>query len=146
VAGLADLLLPLVDGLLDLRARGELDALYLVAARFEGAGRYAPARIRVLPWPSAPTDGCLPPSPYTGIEALRAIVSREVLYASIYETLLEALASEHGKRLVMAESARSWLDERIAATRRLAASIRREASTQEVLEVAAAARQLGRRS
>jgi F0F1-type ATP synthase gamma subunit len=67
-------------------------------------------------------------------------VVREFLYASLYETLLEALASEHGKRLVTAESARSWLEERMGATRRLAATLRREASTQEVLEVAFASR------
>jgi F0F1-type ATP synthase gamma subunit len=67
-------------------------------------------------------------------------VLREYLYAVLHETLLEALASEHGKRLATAEAARAWLGERIEATRRLAASIRREASTQEVLEVAVAAR------
>lgn len=145
-AGLADLLIPLVDGLLGLRDRGELDALWLVAARFEGAGRYAPARVRVLPWPAPTADGCLPPSPYVDLAMLRTIVSREYLYASLYETLLESLASEHGKRLVMTESAREWLEQRLEATRRQVASMRRESSTQEVLEVAAAARLLERRS
>jgi F0F1-type ATP synthase gamma subunit len=65
---------------------------------------------------------------------------REYLYATLYETLLEALASEHGKRLVTADSACSWLAERIAATRRRAAAIRRATSTQEILEVVTAAR------
>jgi F0F1-type ATP synthase gamma subunit len=68
------------------------------------------------------------------------VVVREYLYVSLYETLLEAMASEHGKRLVTTESARSWLEERINATRRLAAAIRRETSTQELLEVVVAAR------
>lgn len=140
VAGLAAVLLPLVDTLLSLRAAGKLGALWLVAARFEGAGEYTPVRVPVLP--VAPPAGLpsLLRSPYCDRERLRAVVVREYLYASLYETLLEALASEHGKRLVTAESARAWLDERIGATRRLAAATRCETSTQEVLEVVVAAR------
>lgn len=143
VAGLPGLLLPLVDTLLSLRRGGELGSLWLVAARFEGAGEYAPVRVPVLPV-AAPADlPTLAASPYCGVDHLRAVVVREYLYVSLYETLLEALASEHGKRLVTAESARSWLEERIGATRRLAAAIRREASTQEVLEIVVAARAAG---
>jgi F0F1-type ATP synthase gamma subunit len=140
VAGLTGLLLPLVDTLLSLQRAGELGSLWLVAARFEGAGAYSPMRVRVLPV-VAPAD--LPPvasSPYCDAKQLRAVVVREYLYVSLYETLLEALASEHGKRLVTAESARSWLEERMAATRRLTAALRRESSTQELLEVVAASR------
>ena len=140
VAGLTGLLLPLVDTLLSLRRAGELGSLWLVAARFEGAGAYSPVRVPVLP--VAPPAG-LPPlasSPYCDAEQLRTVVVREYLYVSLYETLLEALASEHGKRLVTAESARSWLEERMAATHRLAAAMRRETSTQELLEVVVAAR------
>lgn len=140
VAGLTSVLLPLVDTLLSLAAKGELGSLWLVAARFEGAGRYAPMRVPVLPVPEATGAAQLPPSPYGDAAHLRTVVVREYLYASLYETLLEALASEHGKRLATAEAARSWLTERIEATRRLTASIRREISTQEVLEVAVAAR------
>jgi F0F1-type ATP synthase gamma subunit len=145
VAGLASTLLPLVDALLSLRARRAFGSLWLVAARFEGAGRYAPMRVPLIPV-RAPADGShLAASPYGDADHLRAVVLREFLYASLYVTLLEALASEHGKRLTMAEAARSWLTERIEATRRLVASIRREASTQEVLEVAVAARAPGLR-
>ena len=140
VAGLTGLVLPLVDTLLSLRSAGELGSLWLVAARFEGAGKYSPVRVPVLPV-VAPAG--LPPlasSPYCEAEQLRTVVVREYLYVSLYETLLEALASEHGKRLVTVESAHSWLEERTATTRRLAAALRRETSTQEVLEVVVAAR------
>jgi F0F1-type ATP synthase gamma subunit len=140
VTGLASVLLPLVDTLVSLAAQGELGSLWLVAARFEGAGRYAPMRVPVLPVPAATGGARLPPSPYGDAAHLRTVVLREYLYASLFLTLLEALASEHGKRLATAESARSWLAERIEATRRLGAALRREASTQEVLEVAVAAR------
>jgi F-type H+-transporting ATPase subunit gamma len=144
VAGLTSLLLPLVDTLLSLRRDGELGSLWLVAARFEGAGEYTPVRVPILPVAPPAGGPFLASSPYCGAEHLRTVVVREYLYASLYETLLEALASEHGKRLVTAESARSWLEERIGATRRLAATIRRETSTQEVLEVVVAARAVQR--
>jgi len=140
VAGLTSLLLPLVDAILSLRRAGQLASLWLVAARFEGAGKYSPVRVPVLPV-SVPADRApLASSPYCDRATLRTVVIREYLYVSLYETLLEALASEHGKRLVTAESARSWLDKRMSATRRLATAIRREASTQELLEVIVASR------
>ena len=140
VAGLTGLLLPLVDTLLSLLGAGELGSLWLVAARFEGAGEYRPMRVPVLPVAASPASAPLASSPYCDAERLRAVVVREYLYVSLYETLLEALASEHGKRLVTAEAARSWLDERMTATRRLSAALRRETSTQELLEVVVASR------
>jgi len=146
VAGLSTLLLGLVDELLRLRHRDELDSLWLVAARFEGAGQFSPIRVAVLPIEPPAGRPVLPISPYCAARHVRAVVVREYLYAALYETLLESLASEHGKRLVVAESARSWLSERIASTRRLAAALRRETSTQEVLEVAAGARASRRRA
>lgn len=140
VDGLAALLLPVVDTLLTLRRRGELGALWFVAARFEGAGSYSPVRVPVLPVAMPPELPVLARSPYCDPEHLRIVVVREYLYASLYETLLEALASEHGKRLVTAESARGWLEERTAETHRRVAAIRREVSTQEVLEIVTASR------
>lgn len=140
LAGLTAVLLPLVDTLLTLRRRGELDALWLVAARFEGAGAYTPVRVPVLPV-TAPADlPALASSPYSDAEHLRRVVVREYLYFALYEGLLGALASEHGKRLVTAESARSWLRERVAVTQRQVAAIRRESATQEVLEIVVASR------
>jgi len=140
VAALTTLLVPLVDTLLALRSRGELGALWLVAARFEGAGAYTPVRVPVLPIAPTTPRPRIGVSPYGTAAALRSTVVREVLYASLFETLLESLASEHGMRLVTAESARVWLLERIDATRRRAAALRLESSTQEVLEMVAAAR------
>jgi F-type H+-transporting ATPase subunit gamma len=140
VTGLAGVLLPLVDVLSSLRRTGGLGELWLIAARFEGAGEYTPARTPLLPVTVTPGLPALASSPYCDAIHLRDVVVREYLYASIYETLIEALASEHGKRLVTAESARSWLEERMSTTRRLASAIRRETSTQELLEVVVASR------
>lgn len=140
VTGLTSLLLPLVDTILSLRQAGQLGSLTLVAARFEGAGAYRPVRVPVLPVPVPADLPRLVGSSYCDNATLRAVVIREYLYVSLYETFLEALASEHGKRLVTAESARTWLDEQIEKTRRQATAIRRERSTQELLEVIVAAR------
>jgi F-type H+-transporting ATPase subunit gamma len=145
VAGLSAMLLSLVDELLRLRRAGALESLWLVAARFEGAGHFSPMRVPVLPLQPPAGHPHLPISPYCAAPHVRAVVVREYLYAVLYETMLESLASEHGKRLVVAEGARSWLDDRIEATRRLAASVRRESSTREVLEIAAGARAVRRR-
>jgi hypothetical protein len=112
----------------------------LVSARFEGAGHFRPIRVPVLPVAPPPGAPRLAASPYGGLARLRAVVVREHLYVALYEALLGALASEHGKRLVTAESARRWLEERTeAAQRQLAANVR-ESSTQVVLETVSAAR------
>jgi F-type H+-transporting ATPase subunit gamma len=140
VAGLTGLLLPLVDEVLELHRLGALGALWLVAARFEGTGRFRPARVPLLPVVAPPGAPALRISVYCDPERLRRAVVREALYAALYETLLEALASEHGKRLVTAESARSWLDERIQQTQRRVSEVRRETSTQEILELVGGAR------
>jgi len=145
VASSMGVLLPLVDEILSMQSAGELGALWLVAARFEGAGHFRPVRLPLLPVVRPPDLHRLEVSPYCDARHLRAVVVREYLVAVLHETLLESLASEHGKRLVMAESASTWLDERTGRIRRLAANIRREASTQEVLEIATAARAAGRR-
>jgi F0F1-type ATP synthase gamma subunit len=140
VSGLTGVLLPLVDTLLALHRDEGLEELWLVAARFEGAGVFSPVRVRILPIEPRADAPTLEPSPYCDEAQLRTVVVREHLYATLYETFLEALASEHGKRLVTAEAARSWLEERIGSARRLTAALRRETSTQEVLEVVVAAR------
>ena len=148
VAGLTGLLLPLVDTLLSLRRDGRARVALARGGALRGSGRVH-AGSRARPSGRAARRICQPLASLAVLampSTFAAVVVREYLYASLYETLLEALASEHGKRLVTAESARSWLDERIGATRRLAAAIRRETSTQEVLEVVVAARAAHARS
>jgi F0F1-type ATP synthase gamma subunit len=142
IGSLPSRLLPLADEILSLHRTGQLASLWLVAARFEGVGHFRADRIPVLPVVVPPASDPITPSPYTELAHLRMVMVREYLYATLYGTWLEALASEHGKRLVMAESARSWLADRIAATRRRAGTIRREQSTQEILEIVTAARSL----
>lgn len=140
IAALPHLLLPLVDAIITERRAGNLGTLDLVAARFEGAGHFTPVRARILPAAPVQPAPAVRPSPYTTRAHLMTVVVREFLYVVLHESLLDALAAEHGKRLTVAESARVWIEERIAATSRLLTAIRRETSTQEILEVAAGAR------
>ena len=143
-AALPRLLVPLVDEIVTARAAGRIGPLVLVAARFEGAGRFRPARVTVLPVRPATVASPLRPTPYAWPAHLATALVREFLYVALHETLLDALAAEHGKRLVVAESARGWLEERMHVTARQLGAVRREATTQEVLEVAAGVRVLRR--
>jgi F0F1-type ATP synthase gamma subunit len=65
---------------------------------------------------------------------------REFLYTTLYEILLDALASEYGMRRLATDSARQWLAAATAATRRQLVASRREATTQEVLDIVAGAK------
>ncbi len=60
---------------------------------------------------------------------------REFLYITLYEILLDALAAEHGMRLMAAESALEWLDNTGTTTARRLANARGEAATQELLDI-----------
>jgi F0F1-type ATP synthase gamma subunit len=143
-ASLPRLLVPLVNEIVAAREAGRLRSLVIVAARFDGAGRFVPTRNGILP--VTPPAGAPPlrPSPYAGPAHLAAVLVREFLYVALHETLLDALAAEHGKRLVVAEGARGWLEQRRHATARQLGAVRRETTTQEVLEVATGARMLRR--
>ena len=143
-SALPRLLVELVNAIIAARDRGQVGALVLVAARFEGAGHFRPVRVPVLPIHRPVTAPVLHGSPYVRPAHLGAVVAREFLYVALHETLLDALAAEHGKRLVTSESARSWLEERMDAVTRQVAALRRETTTEEVLEVAAGARALRR--
>lgn len=138
------LLVPLVNEIVAETGAGRIARLVIVAARFEGAGRFQPRRIAVLPVQPRADAASLRGSPYARPEHLAAVVVREFLYVALHETLLDALAAEHGKRLVVAESARAWLEERTHGATQELRAVRRETATQEVLEVSAGARVLRR--
>lgn len=143
VRGLPGLLLRLVEELLDEYLAGALSSYHVVSARFGGVGSFTPECTQVLPTQAPPLErqDAVPPSPYVSAEHLAVVAVRELLYSLLHELLLDALASEHGARLVATESASQWLEERLGTTRRLLGSIHRETSTQEVLAIASGARQ-----
>jgi F-type H+-transporting ATPase subunit gamma len=140
VDGLPNLLLQLAQDILDDFVQRVIGSLFVVSARFEGAGRFSPVVTRVLPIRPARHAEPLHPTHYQSAAWLAAVAVREFLYTTLYELLLDSLASEHGMRLVAVEGARQWLDETTEGVRRQLAATRREATTQEVLDIVAGAR------
>lgn len=137
VQGLPGLLLQLAQDLLDDYTQQKIGYLDVVSGRFEGVGHFSPVLTRVLPIELARAGPPLRPTSYESAGHLIAVAVREFLYITLYEFLLDALASEHGMRLVSAESARQWLDSTTESVRRQLATCRREATTQEVLDIVA---------
>lgn len=139
VRGLTDLLLRLAEDIAAAYVDERLSSFDMVSNRFGGVGVDRPRSARLLPLES-PRAGRPPPSRYESPRRLASAAARELLYISLYDLLLDALASENGARLVATSSAEKWLDERIERLRRRLAAAHREASTQEVIEIAAGAR------
>jgi F-type H+-transporting ATPase subunit gamma len=139
VHGILELLLDLAGDVLTTHLSGRLSSFHVVSSRFAGVGLARPERVRLLPIASgraAPAK----PARYVARDRLALAAAREFLYITMVDLLLDALASEHSARLVATQSAERWLDEHTEGLRRHLASVRREASTQETIEIAAGAR------
>ncbi|MEZ6062361.1 MAG: FoF1 ATP synthase subunit gamma [Planctomycetaceae bacterium] len=139
--GVSRLLLGLAQDVLTDYLAMKIGTLQVVSAGFDGVGHFTPLSVRVLP--IAPVNAASPlrRSPYVDANHLTTVAVREYLYITLYEILLDALAAEHGMRLMAAESALEWLDTTAAATARRLAGARSEASTQELLDIVSGSRQ-----
>jgi ATP synthase F1 gamma subunit len=126
------------DLIADLRA-GRVGAVFVTFARFQGVGAFEPVHERLIPLP-APTGSGPPASPYVSLEHLRDVATRERLFVHLEERLLDAMASEHGMRLVATNAAGEWLDRELGTAQRRLRAQRQEAGTQEILEIVAARR------
>ncbi len=138
-AGMTHALLTLAEDVLGLYMAGRLSAFDVVASRFRGVGVVEPRVVTLLPL-SRPSLVNAAPVCYATLRHAAAVAAREILYVSMLELLLDALATEHGARLVATQTAERWLDDRIQKLQRRLSSARREASTQEVIEIATGAR------
>lgn len=141
VHGITALLLRLAEDMLTAYAAERLSSFDIVSSRFEGVGEAFPSTIRLLPVESNASAATRRPR-YVEPDHFVSVVVREYLYVTLFDLLLDALASEHGARLVATQSAEKWLDERTERLRRYLMATRREASTQEMIEIAAGARAL----
>ena len=141
VAGLTRVLLQVAQEILGDYLQDEFSSLHVVSAMFEGVGQFKPVSACVLPVTAGPTVVKIPLSDYVSHHHLMAVALREFLHITLFEILLDALAAEHGARLAATQSAEEWLQDRTNETRRNLASIRREVTTQEVLDIVAGARQ-----
>ncbi len=137
--GITEMMLRLAEDLLGEYVRGRLSSFDIVSSTFNGVGDDPPTVRRLLPLDAAPSAGD-PPSRYVSPGDLQAAAVRELLYITLYDMLIDALACEHSARLVATQGAEQWLDERSTQVGRQLAATRRESRTQEVLEIAAGAR------
>lgn len=137
--GITEFLLGLAEELLTAYVRDNLSSLDIVSTRFAGVGDQPPGVLRLLPLAARDPDHA-PRVRYVSATTLRFAAIREYLYIVLYDLLLDALACEHGARLVATQAAGNWLEERARHARQQLTAIRREASTQEVIEIAAGAR------
>lgn len=140
IAGLTDLLLTLAHDLLGDWLDGSIATLDVVSARFDGVGEFTPVSQRLLPIATPQATVKLEASPYVTQDHFRAVILREFLYIRLFQILLDALASEHGARLVATTSAGDWLANRVLQTQHQLSASRQESATQEVLEIASGAR------
>jgi F-type H+-transporting ATPase subunit gamma len=140
VAGISQLLLHLVDDLVGRVVDGELASVVVVSRRFLGVGRDQAVATRLFEALPPDADRAAPVPRYESAEHLARAGMRELVYSRLHELVLEALASEHGARLVATQSAEQWLDRERDQLGRQLVAVRHEASTQEMLEIAAGVR------
>ena len=133
--GVAKLLLELAQEVLEDYLARRIGSLYVVSAGFEGVGHFTPLSTRVLPVEPVAAAKPLRRSPYINPTHLTAVAVREFVYINLYEVLLDALATEHGMRLMATESALEWLDDNTTMTSRRLTNARSEAATQELLDI-----------
>jgi F-type H+-transporting ATPase subunit gamma len=138
VEGLTREVLEIAEDLVQDYVEGRFGQLYSVSARFNGVGSFSVVRTQVIPAPPPSKTSRPASSPYVSTRRLAFVALREYLYITLYEILLDALAAEYGARLVATDSASQWLDEKGGLIARRLAAVRRESSTQEVLEIASA--------
>jgi len=139
VRGITDVLLRVAEDVLESYVQRDLGSFEIVSSHFGGVGADRPGCVTLLPI-SPEVAGPGPAARYVAADRLASAAVREFLFSALYDLLLDALASEHSARLMATQTAEKWLDERIERLSRQLASARREASTQEMIEIAAGRR------
>ena len=128
----------LVDGLMDAFARGALDAVYVVYARFQSALSTPPTAQRVLPVEppeeskgSARRDYLLFPS----AEAILAELLPSYVRNAVYRALVETAAAEQAARRTAMKNATDNAGEMLNILRRTYNRARQANITQEIAEI-----------
>ena len=127
----------LVDGLMDQFVAGDLDAVYVVYAKFNSALSTPPTTMQLLP--VAPPEGgqggdadyILEPS---GDEILGRILPLYVRN-SVYRALVETAAAEHGARRTAMKNATDNAGDILETLTRTYNRVRQAAITQEIAEI-----------
>ena len=139
--GMTKLILTVAEDILSQYLTQRLVSFDIVSTRSDGVGSSTVDTTRLLPIEARnASPGATPDTRYATTAQLVDASIREYLYVTMYDRLLDALVAEHGARLTATQSAEKWLEQRSAQLRRHLTATRREASTQEMLEIAAGAR------
>jgi F-type H+-transporting ATPase subunit gamma len=123
------------------RVAASLDEVALAEiafARYKRGGNYQPEIRTILPLEPAllqRADSRSPPLHHLDAESLLERLGSEYLFAEITSALVESLASENAARLQLMESADQNINARLDDLRRLAANLRQEAITSELIDV-----------
>ncbi|MBD3672328.1 MAG: F0F1 ATP synthase subunit gamma [Planctomycetaceae bacterium] len=140
VDGLTEVLLQLVQDVMVDYLDEKFESLDVISAKFEGVGQFQPVTTSVLPVEISTEEKVFDPSPYVDRDHLVAVALREYLFIQLFQSLLDSLASENGARMLATQSAGDWLSNKLGTNHRQLMSMKREAATQEVLEIAASLR------
>jgi F-type H+-transporting ATPase subunit gamma len=143
VDGLPSRVLEIATDIVGEYSRQGISGLTVVSARFSGAGKFTAVATQLLPILKQSNQPVVA-APYQSRRHLLEVAVREYLYITIYELLLDSLVAEHGMRLIAAEGARQWIDETRQSVQRKLSAVRRENSTQEVLDIVAGSRKVPR--
>ncbi len=135
--------LEIADDIVREYAGQKISGLTVVSARFLGAGKFEAVATQLLA-DRHKIDRPVVATPYQSRRHLLEVSVREYLYITIYELLLDSLAAEHGMRLIAAESARQWIEDTRQSVQRQLSAVRRESSTQEVLDIVAGSKKVRR--
>lgn len=121
----------------DMFERGEVDAVYLVYARFLSAMRQEPAVVKLLPM-AKPTTGEMAPSEFEfepNARELLGVLLPRYIDTQVYQSLVEAQASEHGARMTAMSAATKNAGEMIDTLTLAYNKARQAAITKEITEI-----------
>jgi F-type H+-transporting ATPase subunit gamma len=139
----AELAAELATELMKRFAAGESDAAYLVYNRFRSAISQVPTATRLLPVATPESDA--PPVDYLFEPEHAALLDRllpRYVEALITQSLLEAVASEHGARMTAMENATTNASEMIDSLTLSMNRARQAAITKELMEIVSGAEAL----
>jgi len=121
--------------------RAEVDAVYLVYARFITAMRQEPAVVKLLPM-AKPTSGETAPSEFVfepDARELLGVLLPRYIDTQVYQSLVEAQASEHGARMTAMSAATKNAGEMIENLTLVYNKARQAAITKEITEIVSGA-------
>jgi F-type H+-transporting ATPase subunit gamma len=128
----------LVDGLMEAFARGALDAVYVVYARFQSALSTPPTSQRVLPVEPPEAGKGSPRRDYLLFPSAEAILSEllpSYVRNSVYRALVETAAAEQAARRTAMKNATDNAGEMLNILRRTYNRARQANITQEIAEI-----------